>query len=160
MPPVDPRELTAITAHTLVTDVLMPAAITAASDLSVQACVTTQRGQRPAAGDFQPVQPGWRWGPVWSTAWFTCSGTMPEGEGAPAVRFSSGTEALLIRDGEAWHGHLVGDKCTGAKGYKIVSEITLYGNRLHSMDQGYDDKGNMVWGSEGIYKFTRCIDPK
>ncbi|MCH2138699.1 MAG: glycosyl hydrolase-related protein [Phycisphaerales bacterium] len=104
MPPVDPRELTAITAHTLVTDVLMPAAITAALDLSVQACVTTQRGQRPAAGDFQPVQPGWRWGPVWSTAWFTCSGTMPEGEGAPAVRFSSGTEALLIRDGEAWHG--------------------------------------------------------
>ena len=67
---------------------------------------------------------------------------------------------IFTFDGEAWHGHLVGDKCTGAKGYKIISEISLYGDKLHSMDQGYDDKGNMVWGSEGIYKFTRWIDPK
>ena len=73
---------------------------------------------------------------------------------------SENCDMIFTFDGEAWHGHLVGDKCTGAKGYKIVSEITLYGNRLHSMDQGYDDKGNMVWGSEGIYKFTRWIDPK
>ena len=73
---------------------------------------------------------------------------------------SENCDMIFTFDGEAWHGHLVGDKCTGAKGYKIVSEISLYGDKLHSMDQGYDDKGNMVWGSEGIYKFTRWIDPK
>ena len=53
------------------------------------------------SGTYQPVEIGWRWGPVWSTAWFWLTGRVPaEMRGRPvALRFSSGTEALLWRDG-------------------------------------------------------------
>jgi alpha-mannosidase len=52
-------------------------------------------------GTYQPVDIGWRWGPVWSTAWFRLTGRVPrEMRGRRVVlRFSSGTEALLWRDG-------------------------------------------------------------
>jgi alpha-mannosidase len=55
---------------------------------------------------FQPVEIGWRWGPVWSTAWFRLRGRVPaDMTGHPVMlRFSSGTEALLWRDGEPAHG--------------------------------------------------------
>ena len=115
MPPVNPLELAAITAQNLVTDVLQPAAIEAAADMAVTACVCEDRGARPDPDDYQPVQPGWRWGPVWSTAWFSLKGTMPEGAGTPALQFSSGTEALLVLpDGAAWHGRLYADMGGGA----------------------------------------------
>ena len=50
---------------------------------------------------YTPVPLGWRWGPVWSTAWFRLSGRVPaQMEGRPVVlRFSCGTEALLWDDG-------------------------------------------------------------
>jgi alpha-mannosidase len=49
------------------------------------------------AQTYQPVALGWRWGPVWSTAWFRLSGRVPvEMKGRSVVlRFSCGTEALL-----------------------------------------------------------------
>ncbi len=52
-------------------------------------------------GIYRPVEVGWRWGPVWSTAWFHVTGRVPaEMRGRlVALRFSSGTEALLWRDG-------------------------------------------------------------
>ena len=62
---------------------------------------------------------------------------------------------IFTFDGTAWNGQLIGDKCTGAKGYRIVSEYHLYGDKLHSKDQGYDDEGNMKWGSEVTYKYIR-----
>ncbi len=51
--------------------------------------------------EYRPVERGWCWGPVWSTAWFRLTGAVPgEFAGQPvALRFSSGTEALLWRDG-------------------------------------------------------------
>ena len=68
---------------------------------------------------------------------------------------SENCDMMFTFDGTAWHGHLVGDKCTGAMGYRVVSEISLYGEKLHSKDQGYDDKGDMIWGSNALYKFIR-----
>ncbi|MBT5382485.1 MAG: alpha-mannosidase, partial [Phycisphaerae bacterium] len=51
-----------------------------------------------------PVPSGWRWGPVWSTAWFRLRGEIPPGEGELGIRFSSGTEALLFLAGVPYHG--------------------------------------------------------
>lgn len=52
-------------------------------------------------GPYTPVDSALRWGPVWSTAWFRVSGRVPDSiAGACAVlRFSTGTEATLWRDG-------------------------------------------------------------
>ncbi|MGE4197372.1 MAG: hypothetical protein AB7G11_09660, partial [Phycisphaerales bacterium] len=46
---------------------------------------------------YRPVQTGWRWGPVWSTAWFRLRATLPDGLDASVMtlRFSCGTEATL-----------------------------------------------------------------
>ncbi len=58
------------------------------------------------AARFEPVQPGWRWGPVWSSAWFRVRGRVPaDWRGRRvALRFSSGTEACLFRDGVPFQG--------------------------------------------------------
>jgi len=58
---------------------------------------------------FEPVQAGegWEWGPKWSTAWFRVRGRVPGGAGEGgrwALRFDSGTEALLWIGGVPWHG--------------------------------------------------------
>ncbi|MBK8979434.1 MAG: alpha-mannosidase [Planctomycetes bacterium] len=55
---------------------------------------------------FTPVAPGFRWGPVWSTAWFRIRGTVPATMAGRrvALRFSSGTEALLWQRGEPRQG--------------------------------------------------------
>lgn len=59
-------------------------------------------------------------------------------------------------DGTQWHGSLGGDECTGVRGHRIVSEIHLSGDKLHSMDKGYHlETGEMMWGSENLYKFLR-----
>ena len=46
---------------------------------------------------YRPVEPGFGWGPAWSTAWFRLTGTVPAAFAGRtvALRFSSGTEALL-----------------------------------------------------------------
>jgi alpha-mannosidase len=56
--------------------------------------------------EYRPVDPGFRWGPVWSTAWFRLRGQVPAScEGRPlALRFSSGTEALLWEEGQPRQG--------------------------------------------------------
>jgi alpha-mannosidase len=107
MPPVHPIELAAISASNLAFDLLHPAAIEASNPMRAGAWCTGDRVTLDEARQavFTPVQPGWRWGPVWSTAWFQLEGRLPEGDGTPAVQFSSGTEALLyLQDGRSWHG--------------------------------------------------------
>ncbi|MBN2447928.1 MAG: alpha-mannosidase, partial [Phycisphaerae bacterium] len=58
------------------------------------------------SAEYKPVEVGWRWGPVWSTAWFRVTGQVPaEMRGqSVALRFSSGTEALLWADGTPQQG--------------------------------------------------------
>ena len=55
---------------------------------------------------FEEVRTGWRWGPVWSTAWFRLRGAVPHSmrNDRVVLRFSSGTEALLWLDGVPHQG--------------------------------------------------------
>ncbi len=52
-------------------------------------------------GNYEPVAPGLRWGPVWSTAWFRIRGQIPTEWSGRSVdlRFSSGTEAAVWFNG-------------------------------------------------------------
>ncbi|MFN0131046.1 MAG: alpha-mannosidase [Phycisphaerales bacterium] len=56
--------------------------------------------------DYRPASAGWRWGPVWSSAWFRLWGRVPASMlgRRTHLRFSSGTEALLWLDGAPFHG--------------------------------------------------------
>ncbi len=69
----------------------------------------TSEHLRPSQLDvdgFSPVQLGWRWGPVWSTAWFRITADVPGSfTGRPlAIQFSSGTEATFWSGDTPWHG--------------------------------------------------------
>ena len=69
----------------------------------------THEHLRPSQLDvesFSPVQLGWRWGPVWSTAWFRITADVPESlkDQSLAIQFSSGTEATFWHDATPWHG--------------------------------------------------------
>jgi hypothetical protein len=65
-------------------------------------------------------------------------------------------DMIFTFDGSAWHGKLVGDKCVGYRGDKVISNIHCYGDKLHTCDRGIDlETGEMVWGSTEMYRFTR-----
>jgi alpha-mannosidase len=95
-------------------EVLLPQAFPLKTPLSVaiwQARGSGLEGGHPSFADakrasFKPVKVGLRWGPVWSTAWFRLSGRVPtEMRGhTVALRFSSGTEATLWKDGVPFQG--------------------------------------------------------
>ena len=79
---------------------------TAALDAAAMQCTDPIAHEEAVRGAYQPVPLGWRWGPVWSTAWFRVTGHVPAGmRGRKVVlRFSSGTEATLWRDGVPYFG--------------------------------------------------------
>jgi len=56
---------------------------------------------------FSPVQTGWRWGPVWSSAWFRLRASLPADATAVnwSLRFSCGTEATVWRRADASPRH-------------------------------------------------------
>ena len=64
-------------------------------------------------------------------------------------------DMIFTFDGHAWKGHLRGNECRGYRGDRVVSQVHLFGNKLHSMDQGYDKDNTLVWGSTEFYRFTR-----
>ena len=64
-------------------------------------------------------------------------------------------DMILTFDGQAWHGKLLGEGCRGYRGNRVVSEVHAYGDKLHTMDQGYDEDNNLVWGSTQLYRFVR-----
>ena len=98
----------AIRFEAFVTDVLLPAAFPERQELAAGAWQTPERvTPGHAFGQaFEPVQIGWRWGPAWSTAWFRLRGSLPASFAGKrvALRFSSGTEALLWKDGVPHQG--------------------------------------------------------
>ena len=104
-------EYSALRFETFADEVLRPLAMPVRAGLEVSVASFTGR-PKPAevealsCDDFTPVDIGWRWGPVWSTAWFRLRGTVPASMNGARVdlRFDSGTEALLWRDGAPWHG--------------------------------------------------------
>ena len=98
----------AIRFEAFVADVLLPAAFPERHPLDASAWQTPDRvAPGHAFGQaFSPVQLGWRWGPAWSTAWFRLRGAVPASMAGRrvALRFSSGTEALLWKDGVPFQG--------------------------------------------------------
>ncbi len=98
----------AIRYENLVSQVLLPAAFAERVPLAVTVWQTPDRVKPSVAiaQAFEPVNVGWRWGPVWSTAWFRVAGTLPTSMDGKqvALRFSSGTEALLWKDGVPFQG--------------------------------------------------------
>ena len=87
-------------------DVLAPAVYAARCPLEASVWQTSDRvtPAQACSEAYEQVLSGWRWGPVWSTAWFRLRGDIPAGNGGLALRFSSGTEALLRLKGVAYHG--------------------------------------------------------
>ena len=87
-------------------DVLAPAVYAARCPLEASVWQTPDRvtPAQACSESYEPVPSGWRWGPVWSTAWFRLRGEIPPGEGELGIRFSSGTEALLFLAGVPYHG--------------------------------------------------------
>jgi alpha-mannosidase len=64
--------------------------------------VKDEAGARKAV--FQPVDKGYKWGPVWSNAWFRITGAVPEGwigEKVQAV-IQTGAETTVWRDNSPW----------------------------------------------------------
>jgi alpha-mannosidase len=97
----------AIRAEEFFGSVLMPLATPQSHPLQVSVAqmrdrVGHEEGWRTVQRRGIPVGVGFRWGPVWSTAWFRVRGRVPasfKGERV-LLRFSSGTEACLWRDGQ------------------------------------------------------------
>ncbi|MDG2020594.1 MAG: glycoside hydrolase family 38 C-terminal domain-containing protein [Phycisphaerales bacterium] len=104
-------EYAALRFETFADEVLRPVATPVVAPLAV---TVAQFEGRPTHDEitaipesaFTGVDPGWRWGPVWSTAWFRLRGELPEAMSGRSVhlRFDAGTEALLWRDGAPFHG--------------------------------------------------------
>ncbi len=119
-----PLQYSALGLETFRDDVLLPAVTLARAPLDVSVwhpaagshpsanaiASTSQRpppGRRRSGKDvFRPVALGYRWGPVWSTAWFRVRGRIPAAMAGQqvALRFSSGTEATLWLDGRPFQG--------------------------------------------------------
>ncbi len=98
----------AIRFENFVSEILLPAAFPARTPVTVGVWQTPDRVTPDVAiaQAFAPVELGWRWGPVWSTAWFRLRGELlPSMAGKRvALRFSPGTEALLWKDGVPFQG--------------------------------------------------------
>lgn len=88
--------------------VLAPAVYPRAAPLAVEVyqCPDPVPYEVAIHATYEPVSLGWRWGPVWSTAWFRLRGRVPAqlAGRSVALRFSCGTEALLWRDGVPHQG--------------------------------------------------------
>ena len=101
-------QYSAIRFDNFVQQVLLPAAFPDRAALDVAVWQTPERVTpgHAFAQAFRPVEAGWRWGPVWSTAWFRLRGAVPASFAGKrvALRFSSGTEALLWKDGVPFQG--------------------------------------------------------
>jgi alpha-mannosidase len=79
--------------------------------------------------EYTPVNPGYRWGPIWSDAWFRLQGRIPEGWRGQAVvaRINTGAEAIVwegdnpVQGIDNHHGELlVTEEARGGE------EITLF----------------------------------
>ena len=60
-------------------DVLAPAIYPRAEPLRAEAfqCAEPVAYAEAVSADYRPAELGWRWGPVWSTAWFRVTGRVP-----------------------------------------------------------------------------------
>ena len=66
-----------------------------------------------------------------------------------------GCDMLFVDVNGKWEGRLFAEGQCVIGDAIISSHIILFGDKLHSADQGKDEHGNLIWGSDHFYKFTR-----
>lgn len=100
---LDRIEYAALGFETFHDDILAPARVRNRVELDVEVyqCQEHLKPDQIHARTFTPVKTGWRWGPIWSTAWFRLRGEVPSElqSDESVLHFSSGTEALLWQNG-------------------------------------------------------------
>ena len=96
-------EYAALGFETFHDDILAPSVLRERVELDVEVyqCQAHLKPAQITDEVFTPVRTGWRWGPVWSTAWFRLRGSVPKSmqNEFTILHFSAGTEALLWLDG-------------------------------------------------------------
>lgn len=114
---------------------------------------------------YVPVDELFRWGPVWSTAWFRLAGRMPEAFAGRCVglRFSTGTEALLWRDGvprqglDGNHGFArLTDRATAGEAIELHVEAACnrpFGDSLFPWDHPEE---HLRWGEPTPGRLEQC----
>lgn len=118
---------------------------------------------------YAVVEPGWRWGPAWSSAWFRLSGSIPDDwrGSIVALRFSSGTEALWWDEAGPRRGFDVNretavafDPCTGGETFHALIEAACnhpFGIATFSWDQ---EESRRRWQSEspGEFRIAELVE--
>ena len=67
-----------------------------------------------------------------------------------------GCDMIFKWNGRQWDGHLLNsDKCFVREDVAVASEVHFTKGGVYCKDLGYDKKGNLVFGSPSLYKFTR-----
>ena len=66
-----------------------------------------------------------------------------------------GCDMLFVEYDNRWEGRLFAEGQCVMGNAIVSSKIILFGDKLHSADQGRDKEGNLVWGSDHFYEFTR-----
>lgn len=105
--PVYPDHITTRRARTLIDQLIRPSIFTDHYPLQVEVhqCPEPIGYDEAIAATYQPVEVGYTWGPVWSTAWFHLSGDIPENLGESFhLLFDTRTEALCWWDGSPYQG--------------------------------------------------------
>ena len=101
-------EYAALGFETFHDDVLAPRVVKQTMPLSVEVhqCLDHLTVEEAEKRSFNAVEDGWRWGPIWSSAWFKLQGkiTTEMRRGPLDLHFSCGTEALLWKSGVPHHG--------------------------------------------------------
>ena len=101
-------EYAALGFETFHDDVLAPRIVERTIPLSVEVsqCSGHLSPEEARNLNFTAVEPGWRWGPVWSSAWFKLRGELSKElrETCLDLHFSCGTEALLWINDVPHHG--------------------------------------------------------
>jgi hypothetical protein len=62
---------------------------------------------------------------------------------------------LFEFNNDQWEGTLFTKGACIMNGANVSSHMILFGNKIHQADQGKDEHGNLIWGSDYYYKFTR-----
>ena len=66
-----------------------------------------------------------------------------------------GCDMLFVEYDNRWEGRLFAEGQCVMGNAIVSSKIILFGDKLHSADQGRDKEGKLVWGSDHFYEFTR-----
>ena len=66
-----------------------------------------------------------------------------------------GCDMLFVEINGKWEGRLFAEGQCVMGGAIVSSHMILFGDKLHSADQGRDEHGNLIWGTDHFYKFTR-----